>query len=107
MWYIFNLPLPTKRLTIAKIVAVTHLPLCRITARPSTIRYNSGTAVLNAHTNSHIVSFTILRTRMGICGSKSLPEDRAAAEKSRRIEKDNEEDFEKELEKIKLLLLGK
>ena len=45
---------------------------------------------------------------MGICGSKSFSaEDRAAAEKSRRIEKDNEEDFEKELEKIKLLLLGK
>jgi hypothetical protein len=44
---------------------------------------------------------------MGICGSKSFTaEDRAAAERSRKIEKDNEDDFEKELEKIKLLLLG-
>ena len=45
---------------------------------------------------------------MGICGSKNLSqEDRLAAERSRKIDLDNEDDFEKELEKIKLLLLGK
>ena len=44
---------------------------------------------------------------MGICGSKNMsPEDRLAAERSRKIDNENEEDFDKELEKIKLLLLG-
>ena len=45
---------------------------------------------------------------MGSCFSKNMsPEDRLAAERSRKIDNENEEDFDKELEKIKLLLLGK
>ena len=45
---------------------------------------------------------------MGLCfGSKPLSqEEREAEERSRKIENDNEQDFDREIEKIKLLLLG-
>jgi len=43
---------------------------------------------------------------MGACASNLTPEERQALAASKRIEKDNYQDFNTELEKIKLLLLG-
>ena len=43
---------------------------------------------------------------MGLCGSSISEEDRKMAQRSRQIDDENNKDMDKEMEKVKLLLLG-
>ena len=43
---------------------------------------------------------------MGACGSSQTPEQKAALERSKELDKQNAQDFATETQKIKLLLLG-